>query len=51
MKVLADDERNVTEKLKFVLGRGENMGKGENAGFPHFFLFPQCFKKKSYYTG
>ena len=32
---------NVTEKLKFVLGKMENIvGKGENAGNQHFLLFP-----------
>ena len=40
-KALADDTINVTEKLKFVLG------KGENAGFQHFLLFPKCFQKAS----
>ena len=31
----------VTEKLKFVLGRVENiMGKGENTSYQHFLLFP-----------
>ena len=40
-KELADGKRNVTEKLKFVLGRVENIvGKGENAGYQHFLLFP-----------
>ena len=34
----------VTEKLKFVFGRIENIvGKGENARYHHFLLFPQCF--------
>ena len=34
----------MTEKLNFVLGRVENiMEKGENAGYQHFLLFPQCF--------
>ena len=33
-----------TQKLKFVLGRvGNIVGKGENAGYQHFLLFPQCF--------
>ena len=33
----------MTEKWKFVLGSVENiMGKGENAGYQHFLLFPQC---------
>ena len=40
---------NVTEKVKFVLGRAENaFGKGEHAGYKHFLLFPQCFQKASY---
>ena len=34
----------MTEKLKFVLGRVENIvGKGENAGHQHFLLFPAMF--------
>ena len=46
LKAFADDKINVTE---FVLGTVENIvGKGENAGFQHFLLFPQCFKKASY---
>ena len=24
-----------------------NVGKGENAGYQHFLLFPQCFHKAS----
>ena len=24
------------------------MGKGENAGYQHFLLFPQCFQKASF---
>ena len=39
---------NVTENLKFVLGRVQNIvGKGENAAYQHFLLFPQCFQKAS----
>ena len=35
---------NVYQKLKFALGRVENiMGHGENAGFQHFLLFPKGF--------
>ena len=45
-KALADDKINVNKKLKFGLGRVENIvGKGENAGNQHFLLFPQCFLK------
>ena len=46
-KAFADNKRNVTQKLKFVLEMVENIvGKGENAGYQHF-LFPQCFQKAS----
>ena len=42
LKAFADDKTNMTEKLKFVLERVENIvGKGENAGY-------QCFQKASY---
>ena len=45
LKARADDKINVTEKLKFDLGRTENIvGKGENAGYQHFLLFPKCFQ-------
>ena len=48
-KAFADDKMIVTQKLKFVLGRLENMvGKGENAGYRHFLLFLQCFLKLSF---
>ena len=49
LKAFADNKINVTEKLKFVSGRVENIvGKGENGGYQHFLLFPQCFEKVSY---
>ena len=36
----------MTKKLKFPTERVENIvGKGENAGYQHFLLFPQCFPK------
>ena len=39
----------MTQKLKFTLGGVENIvGKGENAGYQHFLLFPQCFQKASF---
>ena len=39
LKAFADAKINVTEKLKFVKGRVENIvGKAENAGY-------QCFQK------
>ena len=48
-KAFADDKISVNKELKFVFGRVENIvGKGENAGNQHFFLFPQCFQKLSF---
>ena len=48
LKAFAVDKLILAEKLKFVLGRVENnVGKGENAGYQHFLLFPQCFRKDS----
>ena len=47
-KTSADDKIHVTENFKFVLGIVENIvGKGENAGYQHFLLFPRCFPKGS----
>ena len=44
LKTFADDKLIVTQKLKFALGRVENsVGKGENACYQFFLLFPQCF--------
>ena len=49
MKAFADDNLYVYQKLKFALGRVENiLGKGENAGYQHFLLFPHCFQKASF---
>ena len=49
-KKKADDKISVTEKLKFVLERVENIvGKRENAGCQHFLFFPQCFQKASFF--
>ena len=48
-KAFADDKINVKKKLKFGLGRVENIVRnGENAGYQHFLLFPQCFQKASF---
>ena len=42
LKAFAEDKTTVAQKLKFVLWKEENiMGKGENAGYQHFLLFPQ----------
>ena len=49
LKAFPDEKINMTEKLKYVLGRLENtVGKGENAGNQHFLFFLQCFQKASY---
>ena len=48
LKAFADDKLNLTENLKLELEMVENIvGKGENAGYQHFLLFPQCFQKAS----
>ena len=45
-KAFADNNIDVSKTLIFVLGRVENIvGNGENAGYRHFLLFPQCFQK------
>ena len=45
-KAFAGDKINVTENLKFVVLRVDNiLGKGENAGFQHFLLFHIVFKR------
>ena len=47
----ADDKINEGAELKFVLRRVENIvDKGENAGYQHFLLFPQCVQK-SFFSG
>ena len=48
-KAFADNKINVNKQLKFGFGRVENIViKGENAGYQHFFLFPQFFQKASF---
>ena len=42
---LSHDKINVTKELKFVLGRKEKIvGKGENADYQYFLLFPLFFQ-------
>ena len=39
---------DITQKMIFVFDKiVNNVGKGENAGYHHFLLFPQCFQKAS----
>ena len=48
LKSFADDNSNINQKLKCALGKVENIvRKGENAGYQHFLLSPQCFQKTS----
>ena len=48
-KAFADGNIISTQELKFVFGKVENIvGKGENAGYQHLLLFPQCFQKLSF---
>ena len=47
-KAFADAKIDLTQYLNFALGRVENiLGKGENAGYQHFFLFPKCFQEST----
>ena len=49
-KSFADDKINVTQNLKFVMGRVENIvGKGENAGYKHFLFFLTMFSKAFFF--
>ena len=44
LKAFADDKLNIDKMTISVLDRVENTeGKGENAGYQHFLLYPQCF--------
>ena len=46
LKEFTDDKIIMNKILKFGLGRVENIaGKGENAGYHHFLLFPTIFSK------
>ena len=44
LKAFADDKSNVTQNIKVVFHRIENIVE-ENAGYQHFLLFPHCFPK------
>ena len=46
LKAFADNKIKVAKMMISVFNRVENIvGKGENAGYQHFLLFPQCFQK------
>ena len=43
-KAFAEDNSNLAKMMIFLLDNVKNIvGKGENAGYQHFLLFPQCF--------
>ena len=45
-KAFADDNFNVAKMMISLFDRVENtVGKGENAGYQHFLLFPHCFQR------
>ena len=49
LKAIADNNLNVAKMIISLYDRVENiMGKGENAGYQHFLLLPQCFQKASF---
>ena len=43
LKALANDEIKLVKMMIFVFDKNI-VGKGENAGYQHFLLFPQCFQ-------
>ena len=46
METFADNNIKVLKMMNFVFSRVENIvGKGENAGYQQFLLFPKCFQK------
>ena len=46
LKAFSDDKITGLQMPIFVFDRIENIvGKGENAGYQHFLLFPQCFQE------
>ena len=49
LKAFADDKLSVAKTMISVFDRIENIvGNGENAGYQHFLLFPQCFQEAFY---
>ena len=48
LKAFADDNMNMAVMMENVFHSVENIvGNGENVGYGHFLLFPQCFQKTS----
>ena len=45
-KAFAENKINVVHMMISVFNRSQNIvGKGENAGYQYFLLFPQCYQK------
>ena len=48
LKAFADNKSKGAKMMISLFDRAENtVGKGENAGYQHVLLFPQCFPKLS----
>ena len=48
LKAYADNKLNTAKMTILLCDRLENtLGKGENAGYQHFLLFPKCFPRPS----
>ena len=49
LRAFGDDKINEAQIMISVFDGVENiLGKGENVGYQHFLLFPQCFQKASF---
>ena len=49
LKAFADDKSNVALAKISVFHRVENIvGNGDNTGYQHFLLFPQCFQQANF---
>ena len=50
LKQFADNNLDFIHIMIYVFDQVENMvGKGEKAGYEHFFLFQQCFLRASFW--
>ena len=48
MDTFADNKFKVPQKLKLVEGSSEIPEKEQNATYPHFLPFQQCFQKPAF---
>ena len=49
LETFAESDDKCDSEIEFTMGRVENIvGKGENAGYQHFLLFPQCFQNPTF---